>query len=61
MLLLIRLKLKNKITHETGNGAIKNVEMMVTLKYLSNSWRTHEMPLSNCKINLDLNWHKNAL
>ena len=31
---------------------------MVPLKYLSNIWRTHEMPLINCEINLDLNWCK---
>ena len=31
---------------------------MVPLKYLSNIWRTHEMPLINCEIYLDLNWCK---
>ena len=39
----------------------KNVEIMVSLKYLSNFWKTIEMPLINCEINLDLNWYKNAL
>ena len=34
---------------------------MVPLKYLSNFWITLEMPLSNCEINLDLNWSKSAL
>ena len=29
---------------------------MVPLKYLSNFWRTLEMPLINCEINLILNW-----
>ena len=29
---------------------------MVTLKYLSNLWRTLKMALINCGINLDLNW-----
>ena len=29
---------------------------MVPLKYLGNFWRTLEMPLINCKINLILNW-----
>ena len=29
---------------------------MVPLKYLSNFWRTPEMPLINCEITLDLNW-----
>ena len=29
---------------------------MVPLKYLSNIWRTLEMPLINCEINLILTW-----
>ena len=29
---------------------------MVPLKHLSNFWRTFEMPLINCKINLVLIW-----
>ena len=29
---------------------------MVTLKYLSNFWRTLEMPLINCEINIILTW-----
>ena len=33
----------------------KIVEIVVPLKYLSNFWRTHEMLLSNCEINLILN------
>ena len=29
---------------------------MVPLKYLSNIWRTLEMPLINCEVNLILTW-----
>ena len=29
---------------------------MVPLKYLSNFWRTLEMPLMNCEVNLILTW-----
>ena len=29
---------------------------MVSLKYLSNFWRTLEMPLINCEIGLMLKW-----
>ena len=36
------------------NGDI--VEIMVPLKYLSNFWRTLEMPLINCEVELILNW-----
>ena len=31
---------------------------MVPLKYLSNFWRTLEISLTNCEINIDLNWSK---
>ena len=40
------LKFKTKIAGQTdNNGIIDNVEIMVPLKYLSNFWRTLEMPL----------------
>ena len=39
----------------------KNAEIMVPLKYLSNFWRTIEMPLINCKINLILTWSTNCV
>ena len=48
---------KTKITGQTdNNGRIDNVEIMVPLKYLSNFWRTLEMPLINCEINYILTW-----
>ena len=34
---------------------------MVPLKYLSNFWRTIEMPLINCEINLILTWSANCV
>ena len=49
-------KFKVKITGQTGNDGTKDVEIMVPLKYLSNFWRTLEMPLINCKVNLILTW-----
>ena len=45
---------KQKFTGETGNNGTKDVEIMVPLKYLSNFWRTLEMPLINCEVNLIL-------
>ena len=45
---------KAKMTDQTGNYGTKNVEIMVPLKYLSNFWRSREMPLINCEINLFL-------
>ena len=49
-------KFKAKITGQTGNGGAKNVEIMVPLKYLSHLWRTLEMPLINCEVNLISTW-----
>ena len=48
---------KAKITGQTGNnGRIDNAEIMVQLKYLSNFWRTLEMVLIDCEVNLILTW-----
>ena len=50
-------KSKIKITGKTpAAGNEKDVEIMVLLRYLSNFWRTLEMPLINCKVNLILTW-----
>ena len=50
-------KSKIKVTGKTpAAGNEKDVEIMVPLKYLSNFWRTLEMPLVNCKANLILTW-----
>ena len=47
---------KEKITGQTGNNGTKVIEIMVPIKYLSNFWRTLEMPLINCEFNLILPW-----
>ena len=44
------------MTGQTGNNGTKNIEIKVPLKYLSNFWRTLEMPLVNCEISLLLTW-----
>ena len=54
-------KSKIKITGKTSNnGSEKDNEIMVPLKYLSNFWRTLEMPLINCEVNLVLKWSSTA-
>ena len=54
-------KSKIKITGNTpADGNTKDVEIMVPLKYLSNFWRTLEMPLINCEVNLILTWSKDC-
>ena len=51
---------KTKITGQTNDdGEINGVEIMVPLKYLNNFWRTLEMALINCEIELILDWWAN--
>ena len=46
-------KFETKITGQTNNdGIINNVEIMVPLEYLSNFWRSLEMPLIIVKSNI---------
>ena len=50
-------KSKVKMTGSTPAGCnTKDVEIIVPLKYLSNFWRTLEMSLINCEVNLILTW-----
>ena len=51
---------KEKITGQTDDdGKVNNTEIMVSLKHLSNFWRTLEMLLINCKVNLISTWSTN--
>ena len=54
-------KFKAKIAGQTGNDGTKDVKIMVPLKYLSNFWRSLEMPLINCVVNLILTWSSNCV
>ena len=47
---------KTKITGQANNYGIINVEIMIPLKYLSNFWKTLEVPLINCEVELILTW-----
>ena len=55
------LKFKQKITGSTGNDDTKANQIMRPLKYLSNFWRTLEMPLIYCESNLTLTWSANCV
>ena len=48
------LNYKAKIIGRTNNDGEIDIEIMVPLKYLSNLWRTLEMPLINCELELIL-------
>ena len=45
-----------------GGGIVRlNVKIVIPLKYLSNFFRSLEMPLINCKIKLNLTWRKECV
>ena len=55
-------KFKVKITGKTPDDVnTKHVEIMTPSKYLSNIWRTLEIPLTNYEVNLTLTWSKNCV
>ena len=43
------------------NSSVKDAKIVVPLKYLSNFWRSLEMPLINCKVYLELNWIEDCI
>ena len=54
--------LLGKADDADGNDrSLKNVKIVVPLKYLSNFFRSLEMPLINSKIHLELNWNNNCI
>ena len=55
-----KASLLGKATGADGNDrSFKNTKIVVPLKYLSNFFRSLEMPLINCKIHLELHWNNN--
>ena len=43
------------------NSSVKEAKIVVPLEYLSNFWRSLEMPLMNCKVYLELNWIEDCI
>ena len=59
-----KIKLLGNATEVAGDAAgvrRLNVKAVVPLKYLSNFFRSLEMPLINCKIKLNLTWKKECV
>ena len=55
-------KSKVKVIGNTlPDGNTTDVKIIVSLKYLSNFWRTLEMSLINCEVNLILTWSKDCV
>ena len=55
-------KHKASLIGDSGNNGRKNgIKIAVPLKYLRNFWRSLEMPLINCKVELSLKWYERCL
>ena len=52
---------KSKLISGTDDNYVNNVKLVVPLKYVSNFFRSLVIPLVNCKINLELTWHKDCM
>ena len=51
----------NLIGNTEDNGTKNGVKIAVPLKCLGNFWRSLEMPLINCKVELLLIWNENCI
>ena len=49
------------MTGQTRDDGTKNFKIMVPLSYLSVFWRSLELPLINCEVNLILTWSANCV
>ena len=47
--------------HNNGKNFVKDIKIVVPLKFLNNFWRSSEMPLIKCKIHLELNWIEDCI
>ena len=52
---------KSKLLKGTDNNNVNNAKLVVPLKYVSNFFRSLELPLVNCKIDSELTWHKDCM
>ena len=52
---------ESKLISGTDDNNVNNVKLVVPLKYVSSFFRSLEIPLVNCKIDLELIWHKDCM
>ena len=52
---------KSSLFKDIKNGVLQDVKIVAPLKYLSNIFRSLEMPLINFKTHLELNWTKHCI
>ena len=48
-------------TEQRNTKTKRNLDIVVPLKYLSNFWRTLDMPSINCEVSLTLTWSENCV
>ena len=51
----------NLIANTEADGTKKGVKIALPLKYLSNFWRSLEVPMINWKVELSLKWIENCV
>ena len=51
----------NNPNYDQSKRGTKETEIAVPLKYLSNFWRSLDMPLINCEVSLTLSWYENCV
>ena len=51
--------MENGVTH--NNLTKNNVKVVIPLKHLSNFWRSLNIPVINCEVELILTWFKNCV
>ena len=56
-----RSSLIGNLVADGADGKKEKVKIIVPLKYLSNFWRSLEMPLINCRVELSLRWIENCV
>ena len=61
MIMLLHLNLIGNTVADGTNGKKEGVKIVVPIKYLSNFWRSLEIPLINCRVELSLSWNENCI
>ena len=56
-----KVALCRKNTFADQKSSVKDTKIVVPLKYLSNFWRSLELPFSNCKVNFEVNWIESCI
>ena len=51
----------NLIANTYAGGTKEGLKIAAPVKYLSNFWRSLEMPLINCKVEFSLKWIENCI